>query len=234
MARFAFEQSCNNGKQTQLSGYIRGGTVGGFEIDARERSFPRTDHRVKSWFGRRHEGVIRAVEQLNSIATATELLARGTCKRSRCYGPRNPFARACENPSVTRCFPTRCRTRARRPIWSAICLLRDFRLDIADRIFIHLFSFCILFVSVCNFSTTVKFHRSGSNRETFPSIGNNLNCLMQKFAWNWTNSKLITLSCICKYSVRNIFFRFIHIFWHQNIIISGWMFRYFPNLIKCS
>lgn len=48
MARFAFEQSCNNGKQTQLSGYIRGGTVGGFEIDARERSFPRTDHRVKS------------------------------------------------------------------------------------------------------------------------------------------------------------------------------------------
>lgn len=126
MARFAFEQSCNNGKQTQLSGYIRGGTVGGFEIDARERSFPRTDHRVKSWFGRRHEGVIRAVEQLNSIATATELLARGTCKRSRCYGPRNPFARACENPSVTRCFPTRCRTRARRPIWSAICLLRGF------------------------------------------------------------------------------------------------------------
>lgn len=52
------------------------------------------------------------MEQLNSIATATELLARGTRKRSRCHGPRNPFARVCEPLCVARCFPTRCRTRA--------------------------------------------------------------------------------------------------------------------------
>lgn len=93
------------------------------------------------------------MEQLNSIATATELLARGTRKRSRCHGPRNPFARVCEPLCVARCFPTRCRTRASPnlkcnlsstglvPIVSpaAHC-----RFDIPDRIFIHLLlSFCL-------------------------------------------------------------------------------------------
>lgn len=43
-----------------------------------------------------HGGVIRAVKQLNSIVTATELLARGTCKRARCYGAQNPFVRVYE------------------------------------------------------------------------------------------------------------------------------------------
>lgn len=45
-----WEQSCImvNRRTNVRVIWIRGATVGGFEIDARERSFPRTDHRVKS------------------------------------------------------------------------------------------------------------------------------------------------------------------------------------------
>ena len=99
---------------------VQGGTGGGgFEIDA-----PRNDHsrgliialNPDSCAPEAHGGVIRAVEQLNSIATATELLARGTCKRPRCYGPRNPPV--CEESARATGyyarFPTQgcCRTRA--------------------------------------------------------------------------------------------------------------------------
>lgn len=45
MARFAVRTKLRVGKQTYSYLDI---FVGGFEIDARERSFPRTDHRVKS------------------------------------------------------------------------------------------------------------------------------------------------------------------------------------------
>lgn len=163
----------HNGKQAQLSGYIRGGTVGGFEIDARERSFPRTDHRVKSWFGRRHEGVIRAVEQLNSIATATELLARGTCKRSRCYGPRNPFPRVCESPLLrvvflrVVAFYTCVAQSEGQFVFQGVTPAAHCRFDIvADTIFIHLLSFrlCLFPISPL---LSGKFHRAVvANRET--------------------------------------------------------------------
>lgn len=146
---------------------------GGFEIDARERSFPRTDHRVKSWFGRRHEGVIRAVEQLNSIATATELLARGTCKRSRCYGPRNPFPRVCESPLLrvvflrVVAFYTRVAQSEGQFVFQEVTPAAHCRFDIvADTIFIHL-----LFFHLCLFPISPllsgKFHRAVvANRET--------------------------------------------------------------------
>lgn len=163
----------HNGKQAQLSGYIRGGTVGGFEIDARERSFPRTDHRVKSWFGRRHEGVIRAVEQLNSIATATELLARGTCKRSRCYGPRNPFPRVCESPLLrvvflrVVAFYTRVAQSERQFVFQGVTPAAHCRFDIvADTIFIHLLSFRLYLFPISPLLSG-KFHRAVvANRET--------------------------------------------------------------------
>lgn len=61
-------------------------TVGGFENKrAGERAragaiISRTDDPVKSWFtvAQKHREVIRAIGQLNSIVTATELLTRGT------------------------------------------------------------------------------------------------------------------------------------------------------------
>lgn len=104
------------------------------------------------------------MEQLNSIATATELLARGTCKRSRCYGPRNPFPRVCESPLLRVVFLRVVTRFTRAPPQSevqfvfqggggeGVTLPAHCRLDIvADRIFIHLSSFFPL-ISVRNFS----------------------------------------------------------------------------------
>lgn len=144
--------------------------MGGFEIDARERSFPRTDHRVKSWFGRRHEGVIRAVEQLNSIATATELLARGTCKRSRCYGPRNPFPRVCESPLLRVVFLRVVTRFTRAPPQSEVQFVFQgggrlrrppivaWTLSPIESSFTFLLSFRLYLFAISHYSLSGKFH----------------------------------------------------------------------------
>lgn len=55
-------------------------TVSGFENKRARAIISRTDDPVKSWFAaaQKHREVIRAIGQLNSIVTATELLTRGT------------------------------------------------------------------------------------------------------------------------------------------------------------
>lgn len=92
------------------------------------------------------------MEQLNSIATATELLARGTRKRSRCYGPRNPFARVCEPLCCPLFSYALSHTRLAQSevqfvfhgVGPIVSPAAHCRFDIPDRIFIHLLlSFCL-------------------------------------------------------------------------------------------